>query len=166
MNMFLSLMLSLPLINSTSHRLTFDEMLDSAKIIVIGKVDSIWYSTDDDRYMPWTNISATIIDLYVKSDSLTFPKGSIHIVEPGGIRTDGISVYMSDLPQFQVGETFLAAVEQKNWGKSNVGPVYGVYFNYQGKHTISRDSVHLMGQAPVSLGTAICKLCADFIKKD
>ncbi len=164
MSVFLSFVLSLPLFNSTSYRLTYDDMLDSAQIIVIGKVDSIWFSGE---VMPWTNISATILGLYTRNDSLPLPKGSIHIVEPGGTRPDGISMLISDLPQFQVGETFLAAVEQDTiWHNSATEPIYMVFYNDQGKYRISRDSVFLVWENPMPLCTAVCSLSSKFIQRD
>jgi len=61
---------------------TFQMMLDSAQIVVIAKVDSMWYTVDED-YFPWTNISAEILNLYIKPT--VYPDHSVQSTSPSRV---------------------------------------------------------------------------------
>ncbi|MBN2378918.1 hypothetical protein JXM67_03855 [candidate division WOR-3 bacterium] len=90
---------------------TFQAMLDSAQIVVIAKVDSMYY-TGGEHSMPRTHYLAELIALCAKTDSLPLPKGSIHIVVDGGIGSDGRGYFCFASTSFKLGEVFLSPVKE------------------------------------------------------
>jgi hypothetical protein len=148
---------------------TFQLMLDSAQLVVIGKVDSMWYSVDE-RGEPWTNVLAELLTVYAKNDSLPVPKGSIHIAKYGGICSDGSVVEILPSPSFKIGEVFLAAVSENPGLSSKTERVYRT-FSYW-KYTIANDSILLYYSEPgleppsLSLAEVISALSSNLIKKE
>ncbi len=175
MSVFLSIVLSLPLFNSQVgfRPRTFQNMLDSTQIVVIAKVDSIWYSMDtiegiaNDKpfkhIRPITNILAGVVALYAKSDTLALPSGSVHIIHPGGEYPDGGFLEYPSQPKFTVGEVFLTPIFKMDRMKTSKEPLYEVLTIW--KYTIANDSVFLYGEMPIPLCDAICKLSTSFIQK-
>jgi len=147
---------------------TFQDMLDSAQIVVIAKVDSMWYSVDE-RGEPWTNVSADLLTAYVKNDSLPVPKGSIHLAKSGGICPDGSGVFTSPSPSFEIGETFLTALREHPTLSTNEERIFQPYWCW--KYTITNDSIYLRygksGLEPRSLSLAevITALSSNFIEE-
>ncbi len=179
MNTALAVLLATPLIGSFGVDLTFEDMLDSAQIVVIGRVDSIWYTLDTTNATinckpyqligPWTHISAEVLALYVKGDSLPIPENLIHIVEQGGVDPDGTVEWIEGSCDFKLGEVFLAAVEDERnrWLHSATERLYVVPTS-QWKYTISGDSVWIMDSmykpSHISLADVTEALSTHFIK--
>lgn len=174
MSVFLSIVLCLPLVNSfVGKPLTFQYMLDSTNVVVIAKVNSIWYSMDTiegivndkpfRRVTPITIVSSSIIALYTKNDSLLLPQGSFKIVYEGGECPDGSFLLNPDGPKFTTREVFLAALFDRPLQNSKTDHLYNVHPLM--KYTIANDSVYLFTERPMPLCDAICKLSASFIQK-
>ncbi len=143
---------------------TFDLMLDSAYIVVIAKVDSMWYSMHSGR--AWTNYSAEILALYAKNDSLPLPKCSIRIVNVGGEYPDGSFEEVTEQPSFKIGEIFLASIEECRALHSETERAYQVPVYW--KYTISGDSLWILDAAlqssKISIADAVSALSSHFIK--
>jgi len=158
-----------PQIQSINPYPTFQMMLDSAKIVIIAKVDSMWF-TGDEHSMPRTHYLAELLALYTRSDSFPVPRGTVHIVEEGGIGSDGRAYFDSGEASYDLGEVFLAAIREYHWKLSDTEVIFTTTSNAW-KYTITNDSIRLAfgpyGFEPKTLSIAevICALSSHFNKK-
>jgi hypothetical protein len=174
MSVTLALLLTEPLFNCWAA-LPFQEMLDSTQLVAIAKVDSVWTVMDTipstDNTKPYHHIteqihvSAKILALYAKNDSLSFPSGWVHIAYSSG-RTflpDGGVIHTSGTPFYRLGETFLAPLFESSWLHSETEPIYRGTMTW--KYTVSNDSIFLYCEDTyLSLTEAIDSLSSHFIK--
>ncbi|TKJ39663.1 hypothetical protein CEE36_10215 [candidate division TA06 bacterium B3_TA06] len=149
---------------------TFELMLDSAQIVVIGKVDSMWYSVDTisgeingqpfNSTLPHTHISAEILSAYAKDSTLIPPTNTIHISHEGGMISPGRWVHVTPSVRFKEGEIFLAAIKIHPHFTGEDETIYCVSTK-PWKYTIQNDS--LIGDVEsIPLGEAIDKLSSAF----
>jgi hypothetical protein len=170
MSVTLALLLAAPLFNCSGPVLTFQDMLDSAQLVAIGKVDSIWYSVDTtsgeingqpfNSILPHTHISAEILSAYAKDSTLIPPTNKIHICHTGGMISPGHWVHVTPSVKFTKGEIFLSAISIDPDFTSGDETVYYVSSRLW-KYTIQSDS--LIGDIEsIPLGEAINKLSSTF----
>jgi hypothetical protein len=175
MNVALALLLGTPLLNCWAA-LPFQDMLDSTQLVVIAKVDSMWTLMDTipsttDNTKPYHHIteqihvSAKILALYAKTDSLSFPSGWVHIAYSSG-RTflpDGGVIHTSGTPSYRLGETFLVPLFESSWLHSETEPIYRGTMTW--KYTVHNDSIFLYCEDTyLSLAEAIDSLSSHFIR--
>jgi hypothetical protein len=172
MSVTLALLLVVPLCNATAANapITFEDMVDSAQLVVIAKVDSIWYSLDTisgeingqpfNSVLPHTRISAELLSAYA-TDSTLIPAGNtIHICYLGGIISPGYWLHVTPSVKFTEGETFLAPITVDPHFTRGDETVYNVS-RIRWKYTIQNDS--LIGEVEsIPLGEAINKLSSAF----
>jgi len=146
---------------------TFEEMVNTAELVVIAKVDSIWYTVDtsfvDNNNKPyqvinaWTHISAELMNTYVKDTTKAPLKNTIHIVHRGG--KVGPDEWIRIIPSvsFTEDEVFLAAVCPDEAHSENVYRVQSRLWKY----TLSDDSIIGTFETQ-TLGEAVLALSASF----
>lgn len=165
MNITLALLLAVPLVGSTRLPApTFQDMLDSAQLVVIAKVDSMWEQWDtlvlDSTKSLWprTYISAELLTVYVKDTTLIPHSNSICLAYIGGC---GYMVRPSF--SFKEGELFLASVEKD---KPYLIPldekIYRVPISHW-KYTIANDTLMNQYTPPIPLGDALQLLSSHFL---
>ena len=150
MSITLALLLAVPLFNCSGPVLTFQDMLDSAQLVVIGKVDSMWYEVDTIFGIPdvrdemmitaRTYVTAEILNAYAKDTSFIPSSRTIHITHAGGqIAPNRFIEYLPSV-SFRKGEVFLAAVEKRYPPLNSEQDIYRVS-RVEWKYTIADDSL-------------------------
>jgi len=144
-------------------------MLDSAQLVVIAKVDSMWEQWDtlvldiDSTKSLWprTYVSAELLTVYVKDTTLIPRSNSICLAYIGGC---GYMVRPSF--SFKEGELFLASVEKdKPYLIPPDEKIYRVSIS-QWKYTIGNDTLVNQYTPPIPLGDALHLLSSHFIGKE
>lgn len=147
MTLSTALLLATPLVNLIAGPAwTFQDMADSANLVVIARIDSMWYTTDtlyrstncgQRMYLSaLTHWTAEPLSVYVRHDSLTPPDTSIHIVHPGGVTSEGYIETVNPQLHFEDGEVFLAALVISR-RSTDLFPAYVV----RKKYAIENDSL-------------------------
>jgi hypothetical protein len=136
MNLALALLLAAQAGTVPQRTFDFQEMLDSAQLVVIAKVDSIWYPMEPG--FPYTHVMAELLTVYVQDTSCVPRSDHIEIAFGGGRKADGGWLYMFPHPSFTEGEIFLAALQLHPYFYPKGFDIY--YINIW-KYTISNDSL-------------------------
>jgi hypothetical protein len=166
MSVTLALLLAAPLVGSTrSPAPTFQDMVDSAQLVVIARVDSIWEQWDtlvldiDSTKSLWprTYVLAELLTVYTKDTTLVPRSNSICLAYIGGC---GYMVVLSPSPTFKKGELFLASVEKD---KPYLVPPDEKIYRVSIKYTIANDTLMNQYTPPISLGDALQLLSSHFI---
>lgn len=111
------------------------------------------------------HVSAKILALYAKNDSLPLPSGSVHIVYRGAntYLPDGGVLWVSFTPSYKLGETFLSPLFESTWLHSETEPIYRGSKTW--KYLVSNDSIFLYREdTNLSLVDAMDSLSKYFIE--
>jgi len=159
MSVALALLLTAPLFTATAAHapITFEDMVDSANVVVMARVDSMWYPIDKENG-PHTHILAKLLTVYAKDTSLAPHSSALHIVYAGGL---GLHIYPS--VRFEEGEVFLAAVTPYTQFQSKDEMVYRVVKRHW-KYVIEDNLVYLLREKPVILGKVLKILSSAFTR--
>jgi len=165
MNVTLALLLAVPLCNATAAHapIKFEDMVDSAQLVVIAKVDSMWESIDPILHPDGTeggahhtHVLAELLTAYVKDTSSIPCSNPIHIVYAGGL---GLHIYPS--VSFEEGEVFLAAITPHAQDQSKDETIYRVVWR-RWKYTIENDSLEIHYAPPLPIEQVIGTLSSSF----
>lgn len=160
MNVTLALLLAVPLFNCGGPSTTFEEMLDSTSLVVIARVDSIWYPIGEENG-PYTHVMAELLGVYTKDTTLVPSSNFIHIVYGGGRLTQDKWVHIMPSVSFANGEIFLAPLESHPQFKDE--DVYKVVWR-RWKYIIANDSVWIPSEGRRPLGEILEALTLGFNK--
>lgn len=156
---------------ATFRKFDFQDMLDSAQVVIIGRVDSIWYSLETapqarcvGGILPLTNVYVKILSTYTRDSILIPSTNSLHLVHTGGTLPDGSFVEVEDGVKFREDEVFLASVQEYPLLSSREETIY-IVTTPQWKYTIANDSVYLLGEEPISLDHALQSLSSNFMRQ-
>jgi hypothetical protein len=139
MNIALALLLVAQADTVPLRKFDFQEMLDSAQLVVIAKVDSIWYPIDPENG-PWTHVMAELLTVYVKDTTYIPRSNQIEIAFGGGRKADGGWLYIFPRLSFTEGEVFLAALQHHPYFYPKGFDIYHIYVSGW-KFTIANDSL-------------------------
>lgn len=155
----------------------FRDMLKSTQLVVLASVDSIWsvmdtvladknHSYSYEKIVEQRHVSAKILALYVKSDSIIIPDESVHLVYRGAIYYPDETVMLtSTIPSHTLGETFLSPLFESSWLHSDTEPIYRGTMTW--KYSVSNDSIFLyVEDAYLSLVEVLDSLSKYFIRVD
>lgn len=165
MNVALALLLAVPLCNATAGvaPITFEDMVDSAQLVVIAKVDSMWERMDTRlladstlKAFPYTHVAAEIITVFYKDTSLLPNTNLLHLVYGGGL-----GLHINPSVSFEEGEVFLAAITPFVEFQSKKETVYRVV-KRRWKYTIKNDSLVIHYADPLPIEQVIGTLSSSF----
>jgi hypothetical protein len=165
MSVTLALLLAVPLCNATAAvaPITFEDMVDSAQLVVIAKVDSMWESIDPvvrpdgtEFAAHHTHVLAELLTAYVKDTSLVPCSNSIHIVYAGGL-----GLHINPSVSFEEKEVFLAAITPHSRDQSKDETIYRVVWR-RWKYTIKNDSLEIHYADPLPIEQVIGTLSSSF----
>lgn len=164
MSVTLALLLAVPLCGGmVSEPATFEEMLDSAQIIVIGRVDSIWYPIDPETG-PHTHVLAELLTVYSKDTTFIMHANLIHIAYAGGRTGPDRWLRVHPSVHFEKGELFLAPVEpHPKFYHIKEETIYRV-LKLEWKYTLANDSLCMGGEGILPLGKALEDLSETFVE--
>lgn len=153
----------------------FHEMLDSAQVVAMVRIDRKWSTADTVppasesnepyKYVQWINhYTAEIMALFVKDGSVSIPNSPIHIAyDEVTVYPNGTIESVAEWPSFNEGDVFLAPFMENLWHKSDTEIIYDVDMRWF--YRVFNDSILLYPEETIiPLSCAIDSLYRYFLK--